>query len=52
MTESFMKGFKQEEIYANNYRDLEHLVQSVEAFIEDHYDRSRTEATFWSEPLF
>ena len=32
--ESFMKTLKQEEIYVNEYRDLEHLVQSVETFIE------------------
>jgi putative transposase len=30
--ESFMKTLKQEEIYANDCRDLEHVVQSVEAF--------------------
>jgi len=39
--ESFMKTLKREEIYANDYQDLEHLVQSVEAFIEHYYDRSR-----------
>ena len=39
--ESFMKTLKREEIYANDYRDLEHLVQSVEAFIERYYNRCR-----------
>jgi transposase InsO family protein len=39
--ESFMKTLKQEEIYANDYRDLDHLVQSVEAFIENYYNRLR-----------
>jgi putative transposase len=39
--ESFMKTLKQEEIYANDYRDLEHVVQSVEAFIEHYYNRCR-----------
>jgi transposase InsO family protein len=39
--ESFMKTLKREEIYANEYRDLEHLVQSVEAFIEHYYNRCR-----------
>ena len=34
--ESFMKTLKREEIYANDYRDLEHLAESVEEFIE-HY---------------
>jgi putative transposase len=36
-----MKTLKQEEIYANEYRDLEHLVLSVEAFIEHYYKRCR-----------
>jgi transposase InsO family protein len=39
--ESFMKTLKREEIYANDYQDLEHLVQSVEAFIEHYYNRCR-----------
>jgi putative transposase len=39
--ESFMKTLKREEIYANDYRDLEHLVQSVDAFIEHYYNRCR-----------
>jgi putative transposase len=39
--ESFMKTLKKEEIYANEYRDLEHLVQSVEAFIDHYYNRCR-----------
>jgi putative transposase len=39
--ESFMKTLKQEEIYANDYRDLEHIVQSVEVFIEHYYNRRR-----------
>jgi transposase InsO family protein len=32
--ESFMKTLKREEIYANDYRDLEHLLGNIEAFIE------------------
>jgi transposase InsO family protein len=39
--ESFMKTLKREEIYANDYRDLEHLVQGVEVFIEHYYNRCR-----------
>jgi transposase InsO family protein len=39
--ESFMKTLKREEIYANDYRDLEHLAQSVEACIENYYNRCR-----------
>lgn len=39
--ESFMKTLKREEIYANTYRDLEHLRAHVEVFIEDYYNRCR-----------
>ena len=38
--ESFMKTLKQEEIYANEYRDLEHLRANIEEFIEQYYNRS------------
>jgi putative transposase len=39
--ESFLKTFKREEIYANEYRDLEHLLGNVEVFIERYYNRCR-----------
>ena len=39
--ESFMQTLKREEIYANDYRDLEHLRCHLEAFIEDYYNRCR-----------
>ena len=39
--ESFMKTFKQEEIYLNDYRDLEHLRMNVEEFLEQYYNRRR-----------
>jgi Integrase core domain len=39
--ESFMKTLKREEIYANNYRDLEHLLGNIEVFIEQYYNRCR-----------
>jgi putative transposase len=39
--ESFMKTLKREEIYANDYRDLEHLLGNIEAFIERYYNRCR-----------
>jgi len=39
--ESFMKTLKREEIYARDYRDLEHLLESVESFIENYYNRCR-----------
>jgi putative transposase len=39
--ESFMKTLKREEIYANDYRDLDHLLGNIEAFIEQYYNRYR-----------
>jgi putative transposase len=48
--ESFMKTLKQEEIYGNDYRDLEHLVQGVEAFIEHYYNRCRLHSALGYRP--
>ena len=39
--ESFMKTLKREEIYANTYRDLDHLRANIAAFIEQYYNRVR-----------
>jgi putative transposase len=39
--ESFIKTLKQEEIYLNEYRDLEHLRINVSDFIEQYYNRCR-----------
>jgi putative transposase len=39
--ESFMKTLKQEEIYAHDYRDLDHLFSNIEAFIQQYYNRRR-----------
>jgi transposase InsO family protein len=39
--ESFIKTLKREEIYANEYQDLEHLRANIEEFIERYYNRSR-----------
>ena len=39
--ESFMKTLKREEIYANDYVDLDHLRTNIEAFIEQYYNRCR-----------
>lgn len=39
--ESFMKTLKREEIYANHYRDLEHLRRNIEEFLEQYYNRCR-----------
>src|ERR1700730_9581668 len=36
--ESFLKTLKREEIYANDYRDLEHSLGNIEAFIEQYYN--------------
>jgi putative transposase len=39
--ESFMKTLKREEVYANTYRDLDHLRINVAAFIEQYDNRDR-----------
>jgi transposase InsO family protein len=39
--ESFMKTLKREEIYANEYRDLDDLRGNVSGFIESYYNRVR-----------
>ncbi len=39
--ESFIKTLKREEIYANEYEDLEHLLANLEQFIEQYYNRQR-----------
>ena len=39
--ESFMKTLKREEIYANQYRDLDHLRANIEEFIDQYYNRRR-----------
>ena len=36
-----MKTPKREEIYANDYRDLEHLRSNLEAFIQKYYNCHR-----------
>ncbi len=36
-----MKTLKREEIYANEYRDLDHLRANIEAFIDQYYNRCR-----------
>jgi hypothetical protein len=36
-----MKTLKREEIYIRDYRDLEHLLESVEGFIENYYNGCR-----------
>jgi transposase InsO family protein len=39
--ESFIKTLKREEIYANEYHDLEHLLANIERFIEQYYNLQR-----------
>jgi transposase InsO family protein len=39
--ESFMKTLKREEIYANEYRDLNHLRENIAAFVHTYYNRVR-----------
>ena len=39
--ESFMKTLKREEIYANIYRNLDHLRANIAAFIEQYHNRDR-----------
>jgi len=41
MCESWIKTLKQEEIYANDYRDMEDLKEHLEEFIERYYNRLR-----------
>jgi transposase InsO family protein len=48
--ESFMKTLKQEEIYANCYRDLDHLRANIEVFIEQYYNRSRLHSALGYRP--
>jgi hypothetical protein len=45
-----MKTLKREEIYANDYRDLENLVESVEKFIEHYYNRCRLHSVLRYHP--
>ena len=48
--ESFMKTLKREEIYANTYRDLDHLRAHLEAFIEHYYNRCRLHSALGYRP--
>ena len=48
--ESFMKTLKREEIYANDYVDLEHLRSHIETFIEAYYNRCRLHSALGYQP--
>ena len=48
--ESFMKTLKREEIYANEYRDLDHLRENIAAFIDSYYNRVRLHSALGYRP--
>ena len=48
--ESFIKTLKREEIYANDYRDIEHLHINFELFIQQYYNRHRLHSALGYRP--
>jgi hypothetical protein len=48
--ESFMKTLKREEIYANKYRDLDHLRGNIAEFIDAYYNRVRLHSALGYKP--
>ena len=48
--ESFMKTLKHEEIYANDYRDHDHLRANIEDFIERYYNSRRLHSALGYRP--
>lgn len=48
--ESFMKTLKREEIYANQYRDMEHLRTNIAEFIDGYYNRVRLHSALGYAP--
>ena len=48
--ESFMKTLKREEIYANEYRDLDHLRENIVEFIDNYYNRVRLHSALGYKP--
>jgi len=48
--ESFLKTLKREEIYTNEYRDLDHLRMKLEAFIDQYYNRCRLHSALGYRP--
>ena len=48
--ESFLKTLKREEIYANQYQDLDDLRANIEAFIEQYYNRQRLHSALGYRP--
>jgi putative transposase len=48
--ESFMKTLKREEIYAGEYRDLDHLRENLAVFIDLYYNRVRLHSALGYRP--
>lgn len=48
--ESFMKTLKREEIYANQYQDLDDLRNNIETFIDEYYNRQRLHSALGYRP--
>jgi hypothetical protein len=48
--ESFMKTLKREEIYANEYHDLDQLRENITAFIDSYYNRIRLHSALGYKP--
>ena len=48
--ESFIKTLKREEIYVNEYRDLDHLRANITEFIERYYNRCRLHSALGYRP--
>ena len=48
--ESFLKTLKREEIYANDYRTLEHLAANIETFIDEYYNQCRLHSALGYRP--
>jgi putative transposase len=48
--ESFMKTLKREEIYANEYQDIDDLRTHTETFIEEYYNRQRLHSALGYRP--
>jgi putative transposase len=48
--ESFIKTLKREEIYANEYQNLEHLRDHIEEFIDRYYNQKRLHSALGYRP--